>query len=392
MNPPTDPTGRPHFDQSDALYPTTADDAFVPYATAYPFEPPVPLGYWGTDISLVLPAATFQHGHGNLPIGPTTSMSPAYGFGSYPQAGTAYFDPDPNHPMSPSICGDRQLLCTTAAASANLGDTESLWWTGFRVHGHLGKDRGINHILPVHVEPTGQPVVAADAERTSDSMLPVNVLAASETPPPPNPFPGRASGSDEKRSEQLRRRHSAQEVERSLTGQEYGRRASGRTARASPSTQSLSPIALRRPSTSTIETGSGGLRTKHKNTVRARASLRYRAKTHMRLVTLEMAEQEAGTQNQALRACADRLRQEAFKLKNDLLEQSTCNCPLIRNFLAQEAERVVDAMRKKGPEGVSRADRSCGGDDFVAGGPHICFPNLPIVDASDTRRRDDLAE
>jgi len=100
----------------------------------------------------------------------------------------------------------------------------------------------------------------------------------------------------------------------------------------------------------------------------------------MRLAALEMAEQEAGMQNQALRAYADRLRQEVFQLKNELLQQSTCDCPLIRGYLVQESERVFNTIRKRshGSHGVIDPGGPSGSDNDVADVSPV--PDYPMVD------------
>lgn len=256
MNPPANPAGHAAFDLPDALDPTADDHILAPYATVYSFEPPVSLGYWDADINPVPPTATFQYGHEDLPTGPTPRMPSAYRFSVYRNTGTACSDLDPSHRTSPSSWDDQQLLFTTVESSANLGNTESPWWMGFGLHGYPEEESDINYVFSDHDQPTGQPAVALDAGRTNDSMLPVNSLATSGTSWS-NPFPEHTSGSSEVRSEQSRRRHSTPEVERSLTRQGYERQAPDRTVDSSPGTRPPPRLALRRASTSTIETGSG---------------------------------------------------------------------------------------------------------------------------------------
>jgi len=103
----------------------------------------------------------------------------------------------------------------------------------------------------------------------------------------------------------------------------------------------------------------------------------------MRLATLEMAEQEAGMQNQALRAYADQLRQEVFQLKNELLQQSTCECPLIRGYLAQEAERVFKSIRKRTYGGMEPSGPSGDDNDAADNAPAHHHPMVDWEDAAE---------
>ncbi|KAL2142925.1 hypothetical protein VTI28DRAFT_504 [Corynascus sepedonium] len=345
MNPTADPTSRPHSDPSDALYPI-ADDGFVPHSTPYPFEPPGEMGYWGAGNNLVLPTtATYQHDHRGLPTGPPVSMPPDSGFGSYHEADMTNFNRGSTHSMLSSPGGDEHLLNTSPQAPVSLS-TESMWWMGLNIQEDLQTHHGIN-LVPVPIDAARHSMLSAGIEPTMGIVLPDSLRVPPEAQPP-NPLPQFEANQNETQQEQHQRRHSIHEVEQTPAEQGDRRQAPARTVAGSPITKSPSPQLSRRASASTVESSSEALGTNHKSTVRARAALRYRAKTHMRLATLELAEQEAGTQNQALRACADQLRQEVFKLKNELLEQSTCDCPLIRGFLAKEAERVFHTIRERG--------------------------------------------
>ena len=52
---------------------------------------------------------------------------------------------------------------------------------------------------------------------------------------------------------------------------------------------------------------------------------------------MEAEEREVTTRRQALIACANQLREEVFLLKNEVLRQTDCGCPLIAGYLAEAA-------------------------------------------------------
>lgn len=70
------------------------------------------------------------------------------------------------------------------------------------------------------------------------------------------------------------------------------------------------------------------------------AASRYRAKTQAAFAQLEAAERDVTVRHQSLLACAARLRDEIFALKNELLRHADCECPLIRGYLSHAAEQA----------------------------------------------------
>ena len=76
-----------------------------------------------------------------------------------------------------------------------------------------------------------------------------------------------------------------------------------------------------------------------RNRNRAAAS-RYRAKTQAAYAHLEAEERHASERHQALLACVARLREEVFRLKNELLRHADCGCPLVRGYLSRAAEEA----------------------------------------------------
>ncbi|KAK0707944.1 hypothetical protein B0H67DRAFT_588954 [Lasiosphaeris hirsuta] len=81
---------------------------------------------------------------------------------------------------------------------------------------------------------------------------------------------------------------------------------------------------------------------------RKASSARHRNKTQAASDDLEGEEREARTQNQSLRACAHHLRNEVIELRNRVLQQATCGCPLIEGYISTEAHRVAHSMTRDG--------------------------------------------
>ncbi len=84
---------------------------------------------------------------------------------------------------------------------------------------------------------------------------------------------------------------------------------------------------------------------RRKSTAQARnrnraAASRYRAKTQAAYAQLEAEERHASERHQALLACVARLREEVFRLKNELLRHADCGCPLVRGYLSRAAEEA----------------------------------------------------
>ncbi|KAK0656886.1 hypothetical protein B0T16DRAFT_385518 [Cercophora newfieldiana] len=74
--------------------------------------------------------------------------------------------------------------------------------------------------------------------------------------------------------------------------------------------------------------------------VRARnktAASRYRAKTQTAIAMLEAKEENVSTRRQELMDCAAQLHEEIFYLKNEVLRQASCGCPLIAGYLTEAA-------------------------------------------------------
>ncbi|KAK5651531.1 hypothetical protein OQA88_11985 [Cercophora sp. LCS_1] len=77
--------------------------------------------------------------------------------------------------------------------------------------------------------------------------------------------------------------------------------------------------------------------------VRARnkaAATRYRQKTQAAIAEWEAQEQEVSLQRQALMACAGKLKEEVFQLKNEVLRHADCGCPMIEGYLATAAQQA----------------------------------------------------
>jgi hypothetical protein len=100
--------------------------------------------------------------------------------------------------------------------------------------------------------------------------------------------------------------------------------------------------------------------------IRARnktAASRYRAKTQAAIATMEAEERHVSSRRQALIACATQLREEVFYLKNEILRQADCGCPLIVGYLA-EATRL--AYSPASPSGPGRAGSISSGMETMA--------------------------
>ncbi|KAK3309890.1 uncharacterized protein B0T15DRAFT_17255 [Chaetomium strumarium] len=76
------------------------------------------------------------------------------------------------------------------------------------------------------------------------------------------------------------------------------------------------------------------------------AASRYRAKTQAALAQLEATEREVSVRRQSLLTCASQLRDELFRLKNELLRHAGCDCPLIQGYLSHAAEVASAAFRQ----------------------------------------------
>ncbi|GAB1310600.1 Transcription factor atf21 [Madurella fahalii] len=75
------------------------------------------------------------------------------------------------------------------------------------------------------------------------------------------------------------------------------------------------------------------------------AASRYRAKTQAAFAQLEAEEREASERHRSLLACAGRLRDEVFQLKNELLRHADCDCPFIQAYLSQAARQASAGLR-----------------------------------------------
>ena len=74
--------------------------------------------------------------------------------------------------------------------------------------------------------------------------------------------------------------------------------------------------------------------------IRARnkaAAVRYRAKMQAGIEKAELEEHEAEFRHSGLVARASQLREEVLQLKNELLAQASCGCPLIQGYLSNAA-------------------------------------------------------
>ncbi|KAK4451400.1 hypothetical protein QBC34DRAFT_400899 [Podospora aff. communis PSN243] len=75
--------------------------------------------------------------------------------------------------------------------------------------------------------------------------------------------------------------------------------------------------------------------------IRARnktAASRYRAKTQAAIAIMEAEERDVSSRRQALIACATQLKEEVYFLKNEILRQAECGCPLITGYLAEATQ------------------------------------------------------
>lgn len=78
-----------------------------------------------------------------------------------------------------------------------------------------------------------------------------------------------------------------------------------------------------------------------------------------------MEVEAARTQNEQLLACCNQLREEASELKNEILRQSGCDCPIIRSYLSIEAQRALNNMMRDAQDRYDR-DTGCNSGNDVA--------------------------
>ncbi|KAK0632627.1 hypothetical protein B0T14DRAFT_504752 [Immersiella caudata] len=106
--------------------------------------------------------------------------------------------------------------------------------------------------------------------------------------------------------------------------------------------------------------------TQRQEIVRARnktAASRYRAKTQAAIAIMEAEEREVSSQRQELLACATQLREEVFHLKNEILRQAACRCPLITGYLAGATRLPYSGTS---PLGHGRAESISSGMESMA--------------------------
>jgi hypothetical protein len=89
------------------------------------------------------------------------------------------------------------------------------------------------------------------------------------------------------------------------------------------------------------------------------AATRYRAKTQAAIALMEAEERDVSARRRALIACISQLREEAFHLKNEVLRQAECGCPLIAGYLS-DAARLAYAQGQE-PQLLGGITNSMGG-------------------------------
>ncbi|KAK4244444.1 hypothetical protein C7999DRAFT_35188 [Corynascus novoguineensis] len=70
------------------------------------------------------------------------------------------------------------------------------------------------------------------------------------------------------------------------------------------------------------------------------AAARYRKKAQDLLDKLEAEEKRVRSEHRFLSVCADRLREELFNLKNEVLRHSDCDCPWIQGYLSYAVHKT----------------------------------------------------
>jgi hypothetical protein len=93
------------------------------------------------------------------------------------------------------------------------------------------------------------------------------------------------------------------------------------------------------------------------------AATRYRLNIIRTVANLEEENHENEKENKSLRATFDQLRKEVLELEDEILEQSGCNCPLMRGYVSAKAQRYISSIAAK-----SRQETDNNGFDDINNG------------------------
>ena len=117
------------------------------------------------------------------------------------------------------------------------------------------------------------------------------------------------------------------------------------------------------------------------------AATRYRTKSKAALASLEQLEQELSSRRQELLLTVKDLEQEKYELKTALLRHGTCPgcaCQMIKDYLDQEAKRIVLKGREKSDKErsmIERKETETEGKDsrvVILGGPESKHPKVVV--------------
>lgn len=179
--------------------------------------------------------------------------------------------------------------------------------------------------------------------QTSNKVLPGPTLAtlvAAEAEPQWSPVAWENKDEVKKKKKRGRPRIYNDELE---TGRSKERRVSITESSLSASTRGGSTMANH---SNSAPLGSGS-ELDQQTLVRARnkaAATRYRAKTMASIADMEDREHEAAVMRKELMACAGQLREEVCQLKDELLQQAGCGCPLIQGYLSGAAQQAFASL------------------------------------------------
>ncbi|KAK0641848.1 hypothetical protein B0T16DRAFT_461875 [Cercophora newfieldiana] len=333
---------------TDAPAPTVDDDddtAAAPVALFFPANPSLlpeawtglgfGLGHDGSSNSWTpAPTFSFDH-HGNSfphSLDPTMRLAPGDAFSP-----TALFCHDNfivgmPAPFGQNIC----VRCGNELAAAN----STFWSADTRDPNPLGYPSMASFPSP---DPSPSRIASLSHPDTWQARLPAHSMYPfNNREETPNKAMERGIG---QRRDSGPSHSSMRQQEEEPTHSEWRSHAHGVAV--------MSPTSPLSPRSWTAELGGGDMWTSVATKERNRLSAtRYRERTHKATKNLEAESQHNEIHNRSLRACFDELREEVLALKTEILRQSNCNCPLMRHYMAAEAQKIVVSMVDSGHQAM----------------------------------------
>jgi phage shock protein A len=78
------------------------------------------------------------------------------------------------------------------------------------------------------------------------------------------------------------------------------------------------------------------------------SATRYRQNITRTMANLEEETRQSEKQIKRMRATVDLLRKEVLELEDEILEQSGCDCALMRGYVSAKAQRYIASVAERG--------------------------------------------